>query len=38
MLAPAVNEVHVEAENPSLPGEFEHRLLDRVCPPVPAGS
>jgi RNA polymerase sigma-70 factor (ECF subfamily) len=37
-LAPAVNEVRVEAENPSLPDEFEHRLLDRVCPPVPAGS
>ena len=38
MLAPAVKEVRVEAENPSLPDEFEHRLLDRVCPPVPAGS
>jgi RNA polymerase sigma-70 factor (ECF subfamily) len=38
MLAPAVNEVYVEAENPSLLDQFEHRLLDRVCPPVPAGS
>ena len=37
-LAPAVNAVRVEAENPSLPDEFEHRLLDRVCPPLSAGS
>ena len=37
-LAPAVNAVSVEAENPSLPDELEHRLLDRVCPPFSAGS